>query len=91
MPRASSSDSSLRRLIRAALFGLLLGCAIGGVALLGVGAVRWLSAPDCPQGEGACVLERELAGDIGMRQVGVGAGLTLLAVGLWLLRGERAS
>lgn len=87
MPRNPSTAVSLRRLIRAALFGLGIGCAIGGAALLGAGALRWSSAPACPDGAPTCVLEQDLARGIGMRQAGVGAGLVLLSFGMWLLRG----
>ena len=89
MPRNASTDFSVHRLLRAALFGLALGCAIGGVSLLGIGALRWSSAPACPDGVAACVLERDLAREIGVRQVGVGGALFLLAIGMWLLRGEQ--
>lgn len=89
MPRDASAEFSLRRLFRAALFGLAIGCAIGGTALVGVGAVRWIAAPACPEGVAACVLERDLARGIGVRQVGIGGALVLLSIGMWLLRGEQ--
>jgi len=89
MPRDASSQISLRRLLRAGLFGLGLGCAIGGIILMGIGGLRWRAAPSCPDGAPACVLERDLSRDIGMRQLGMGGALTLLSLGMWLLRGER--
>lgn len=57
-----------------------------------MGAVRLASAPQCPDARGACLLEREVRREVGLRQLGLGGGLALLALGVWLLqRGERAA
>ena len=74
-----------RQPARAALLGLVLGCALSGLGLLAVGGWRLVRPPVCAPPSQDCRLDQELSREIGARQRLFGGTLLLLSIGLWLL------
>ena len=74
-----------RQPARAALIGLVLGCALSGLGLVAAGGWKGWHPPPCPAPSQDCRLEQEVSREIGERQRLFGGALLLLSLGLWLL------
>lgn len=85
----SSRTPPRPRPMRAALIGLALGCGVGGLALLGTGALTLLNPRACADLE--CTMKEDVRRERAPSQLGFGGALCLLGIGLSLLRPDGPS